>query len=106
MIERKVSEAQLQSSIIEAAGYGGWLHFHVSRSDLGRATPGFPDLVLVHPTRKELLFVELKSSKGKLRPEQVVWIDALKDVEFISVGVIRPADADELIARLVTRTYR
>lgn len=36
---------------------------------------GFPDLVLVG--RGRVIYAELKSSTGKVRPEQQVWLDAL-----------------------------
>jgi DNA/RNA-binding domain of Phe-tRNA-synthetase-like protein len=34
-------------------------------------------LVLVHPSRGEIIFVEMKTERGKLRPEQIIWQDAL-----------------------------
>ena len=37
--------------------------------------PGFPDLVLARDG--EVLFVELKSSKGKPTTEQVIWLNEL-----------------------------
>jgi hypothetical protein len=72
-----MSETELQSSIVELAGWCGYLVFHVhdSRKSTG---PGFPDLVLVHKRTGRLLFVELKSEKGALSPRQVVWLDALR----------------------------
>ena len=97
-MDEYMSERQLQDLIIEAAELGGWLWFHVARSDLGRASAGFPDLVLVRPP--ELIMVEVKTAKGKLRPVQKVWLDALAKVDLITVDVVRPPDADGLIARL------
>jgi hypothetical protein len=40
------------------------------------STAGFPDVVMTR--RGPLAFVEVKSERGKLRPEQVVWLDALR----------------------------
>jgi hypothetical protein len=46
-------------------------------TDSRRNSPGLPDLVLLHPETGQLLFVELKSATGRIRPEQQQWIDAL-----------------------------
>jgi hypothetical protein len=60
-------------------------HTHDSR----RSEPGFPDLVLVRHER--LLFVELKSGKGKLTPAQAQWFGRLSQAG-ASVRVWRPSD--------------
>ena len=81
-------EADLQDAIIEMAGFLGWMvaHFRPARTDKGWRTPvsadgkGFPDLVMVHPVQRRLLFAELKAEKGKLSPEQQAWIGALSRV--------------------------
>ena len=51
------------------------MHFH--DNDPRRNRRGFPDLVLVHTTTGRLIFIELKSDKGKVRPEQDVWLQHL-----------------------------
>jgi hypothetical protein len=70
-----VSEAQLQQMVIDLARWAGFLHFH--DNDPRRNRAGFPDLVLIHTTTGRLIFIELKSEKGKLRPEQDVWLTHL-----------------------------
>lgn len=97
-----MSEAQLQSSIIELARWLGWrvAHFRtvaVKRGDRVRyETPvqadgkGFPDLVLAHPKRG-VIFAELKSETGRLEPEQDVWIAVLQDAG-AHVAVWKPRD--------------
>ena len=40
---------------------------------------GFLDYVICHEQKRRLLFVELKSEKGKLSPDQQLWFDTLKE---------------------------
>jgi len=70
-----ISEAQLQQMVIDLAHWAGFMHYHTH--DSRRSRPGFPDLVLVHTTTGRLIFVELKSDKGRIRPEQDVWLQHL-----------------------------
>jgi hypothetical protein len=70
-----VTEAELQRCVIDLARWAGWLPFH--DNDSRRNTAGWPDLVLVHTRTGRLLFVELKSQVGKIRPEQHVWLRLL-----------------------------
>ena len=71
-----MTEKQLQDAVVEAALTFGWLAYHTY--DSRRSTPGFPDLVLAR--RGEVVFVELKSKAGRVRPEQKVWADHLPEV--------------------------
>lgn len=70
-----MSEAALQQMVIDLARWAGFMHYHVT--DPRKSRPGFPDLVLVHTTTGRLIFVELKSEKGRIRPEQDVWLHHL-----------------------------
>ncbi len=100
-----MSEAQLQTAVIQAARLLGWMVYHTY--DSRRCERGFPDLVLCKiPSQQAsgnvaqgLIFVELKSQRGRLRREQVVWITALRSAGQ-EVHVWRPRDLDEAIARL------
>jgi len=76
------SEKAMMDTIVAAARITGWrcAHFRPARDRHGRwHTPvqgdgvGFPDLVLAHPARGLLWFVELKASRGRLTPEQGRW---------------------------------
>lgn len=94
-----MTEDQLLDVVIEAAQIFGWLaaHFRPALTARGWRTPvqgdgaGFPDLLLVHPVMRRVLYVELKSERGQLRPDQVRWIASLKDAGE-RVLVWRPAD--------------
>lgn len=70
-----LSEAQLQSLVIELAQLAGFFIFH--DHDSRRNTRGLPDLILVHPRTGRLVFAELKTAAGRVRPEQKAWLAAL-----------------------------
>lgn len=92
-----MTEDQFQSTLIEAARLLGWLAYHTH--DSRRSEPGFPDLVLVHPKRRRLVFAELKSERGTVKPAQLRWHEAL-----IAAGqeiyVWRPADLQAAVKLL------
>lgn len=91
-----MSEADLQTLIEDAAHLHGWLVFH--DNDSRRNAPGFPDLVLCCPPR--VVFMELKSEKGRVRPEQARWMRALERCDTLTSAIVRPADADQVLAYL------
>jgi hypothetical protein len=68
-------ESDMLESLREAAKLGGWAFYHTWFSK--RSGRGFPDLVLVHPSRG-IIFAELKTARGRVRPEQAAWLDALR----------------------------
>ena len=68
-----MTEKALQAAVVKLARLKNWLTYHTF--DSRRSQPGFPDLVMVRSGR--LLFVELKSVNGLLRPEQRVWRERL-----------------------------
>lgn len=91
-------EADLERAVLQLAGLLGWrrAHFRPAMLRSGRwathmaGDTGFPDLVLAREGR--LLFVELKSEKGKTTPEQDHWLAELGDVPGVVALVWRPAD--------------
>jgi VRR-NUC domain len=89
----KQSERQFERAVVEYAEFNSWLVYHTY--DSRRSKPGFPDLVLVRDDR--LLFVELKSERGRLSDAQLDWMGRLERVEAIpsscvTVFVWRPSD--------------
>jgi len=99
--KRDTSEAVFQGRVIKIAEAAGWMCYHTY--DSRRCRPGYPDVTLVRGGR--LIFAELKRENGKLRPEQVEWIDALTEVaraanlhgaDRIGVYVWRPSDLPEI----------
>jgi hypothetical protein len=83
-----VTEAELQSDILDLARRCNWLAFHVrdSRKSTG---PGFPDLVLVHKTTGRVIWAELKDEKGRVSAKQAEWLAALQAGGH-TAGVWRP----------------
>lgn len=112
---RDISEEDLLTFVLDAAKRGGWFkcHFRPAQTAKGWRTPlqgdsGFPDVVLVHGELQRCVFAELKSRRGSLRPDQELWIDALKQVPGVEVYVWKPADMSEikdvLLGHLALRT--
>jgi hypothetical protein len=93
------SEAEWQAEVIKLANLGRWLSYHTYNSK--RSAAGFPDLTLVRGP--ELVFAELKTERGKVKPEQQGWLDALAATG-ADVYVWRPSDLDEVSQRLVGRS--
>jgi hypothetical protein len=116
-------ESQFQAQVVDLAAICGfyWLHVRPGRTMHGWSVPisgplgaGWPDLVLVRPRDRRLLFVELKRNGEQPSPEQVEVLDALRCLDFgpeqfnrpgvdfsanwraprIGVHVWRPADMD------------
>lgn len=83
-----ITEQAFQQNILELAHLTGWLTYHTF--DSRRSQPGFPDMVMVKDS--SLLFVETKSEKGKPSPEQMRWLEALRNVERISSHLWKPTD--------------
>lgn len=72
-----MSEAKLQELVLGMMRATGWerrYHTHDSR----RSHKGFPDLVAVRRRDQRVVWVELKSEKGRVRPEQQEWLEDLR----------------------------
>lgn len=104
-------EATFQAVVIETARLAGWrcAHFRAARTKEGWRVPitadgqGWPDLVLVRPPR--LIFAELKSETGKVKPHQTEWLDVLRLLPQVEVFLWRPSDWDTLV-EILTGTKR
>jgi len=91
-----MTEKEFLQQVRDLAKLCGWLTYHTY--DSRRSPEGFPDLVLVRGN--QIVFTELKSEKGKLRPEQRMWLDALEKVCNVEVYLWRPHNWDEIVERL------
>jgi hypothetical protein len=73
-----LSEAAFRKQVTDLATLCGWLVYYVP--DSRRVTSaGYPDLTLVKYKggNKRVIFAELKTDAGRVRPEQAVWVSAL-----------------------------
>lgn len=101
---RRVAEKVLKAQLMSAAKAYGWLGYHAlpAMTASGRwltvaeGNPGFPDLVLVHPTSGRMVVAELKSDIGRIRPAQRRWLDAFEKAG-AEVYVWRPGEIADAI---------
>ena len=93
-----MTERDMQNTIVEAAKRCGWLVYHTH--DSRRSEKGFPDLVLVRPPM--VLFMELKSAKGRLSAAQKQWIGAIWDCRGVAGTVCYPNDLDRILKYLTS----
>lgn len=97
-----VTEREWQTQVIQLLRAMNYrlAHFRPGKTARGKwATPmsgdvGYPDITAVG--RGRIAFLELKTEKGKVAPEQADWLEALGAVPGIIAGVFRPSDLDEL----------
>ena len=102
-----MTETDLKSIVVNLARRYGWLIHHdlPAMNIRGRwathveGDVGFPDLLLVHPNRGQMLVVELKSEKGKTTTSQDNWLAAFA-LAGIENHVVRPNDLEFITHRL------
>jgi len=92
-----LSEAQWQSQVIQLAKLRGWAYYHTV--DSRKSNRGFPDLVLV---RERVIYAELKTQNGRVRPEQKDWKDLL-ELAGQEVYLWRPSDVEQVDLVLAIR---
>lgn len=66
------------------------------RTPVGYDGAGFPDLVLVHPQRRLVLFRELKAGRGVISDRQADWINDLRAAG-ADAGVWHPKQWREIL---------
>lgn len=88
-----MTEKAFQAGVVKLARFHGFsLIYHVF--DSRRSAPGFPDLVIVNPRTERTLFRELKTTRGRVSPDQREWLDGLT-MAGQDAGVWRPAGLDD-----------
>jgi VRR-NUC domain len=96
VLDRHVTEGQLQRQVLQLARLRGWLAYHPYDSRHSEA--GWPDLALCRPPR--LLLVELKSSRGRVSQAQRRWLDLLGQCPGVECYCWRPADWPGIVEAL------
>lgn len=98
MIDATLSERNFQNMVIEAAHYFGWIVYHVPDSRRVTAS-GYLDLSIIHPVKHRFLVREIKTEKGRLRSDQLMWLEAMQ-ASGIDAGVWRPSDWETIMETL------
>jgi len=83
-----LAEAGLLDHIRALARRLGWCCYHTH--DSRKSEPGFPDLVLTNGRR--VLFLECKTSTGKVTEAQAQWLALLGHSTPLDARVVRPQD--------------
>ena len=94
-MDPETPEGVLLARIRRLATDNGYISYHTH--DSRKSEVGFPDLLLAKPetltSAGRILFVELKSSQGKVTREQHLWLDILTHtVPGVEVYLWRPRD--------------
>ncbi len=98
-----MSEYSFVGQILDLAHIYRWRIVHFTPARVGQdgawRTPyagdkGFPDLILVRDGR--LIIAECKSKRGRLRPDQIVWLEALSSVAGIEVYTWREGEIESI----------
>jgi hypothetical protein len=92
----KETEAHFQGRVVMAAKVLGWKYVYHT-FDSRRSPSGFPDLVMIHPKKLRLAFVELKSMHGRLTLAQKLWRTALCALSGVEYYTWKPSDWTELV---------
>ena len=99
-----ISEEDFQKAVCGFAVASGYLVHYQRRSGFigkdgtwkGSGPAGFPDVVLAKENRNPI-FIELKTERGRIRPDQVEWMETLGAVYH---RLWRPRDARDIITEL------
>ncbi len=100
MTERQaitVTEKDLREQVRDLCKLFGWKMYFTWTSI--HSPKGFPDLVLVSPARKRVIFAELKRDGGRLTEHQEEWLVAL-EAAGQEVYIWRPKDFENIVVLL------
>ena len=100
---KAIPEREFQQQVIDLAHIFHWrvTHFRPAQTTKGWRTAvsadgmGFPDLVLAREGR--LIFIEVKSERGKLSLEQSEWLEVLKATGKCETFLLYPSDFDIIV---------
>ena len=87
-----VTEKQLEGQVRDLARLFGWEYYHPWLSI--HSPRGWPDVSLCRPPR--LVFLELKTEKGKVSEHQQKWLDLLGRCPGVETYLLRPDDVEKI----------
>lgn len=108
VVLRAVTEAQFQAQVVDLLALNGYdmvMHMADSRKAAGgrmigdKGTQGWPDLFAIRTSDGDRLAIELKRETGRVRPNQMEWLEALRRAG-IDAYLWRPSDIPEITQRL------
>ena len=88
----RMTENMFQGRVQQALRVLGYQSYHTF--DSRRSTKGFPDLIALHPGKKRILAIEVKTETGKVTPEQLNWLAGFK-LCGVETWLLRPSQFDE-----------
>ena len=91
-----LSESDFQKQVIRLFRDAGWQVWH--NPDSRKTQGGVPDLLCLKPGR--LLFLELKTEKGRVRPAQKEVLELIQSAG-VEAYLIRPSDWENMIEDLL-----
>ena len=93
-----ITEDMLLATVTGIAKALGYRTYHTFNSR--RSAAGYPDLTLIRqapePEGTRLIYVELKSARGRLTSDQRDWLSALATVPGVEVYIWFPADLSDI----------
>lgn len=92
-----MTEDEMLAGVTDALTLCGWRWMHIIRSDgVTAGSPGWPDIVAVHPAREFVLVLELKGAKTPATYDQVAWLNGL-EARRVDARIVRPVDYDDVL---------
>lgn len=100
-INGSLSHEEFMTQVIQLLDLCHWRYYHTYRST--RSPAGFPDIAAVRENSdgsSALIFLEIKTQKGKLTVTQLEWLSLLDNVPGVVATVCRPSWWNSLVALL------
>lgn len=97
------TEAQFQADVVDRARALGWLVFH-DRDSRTAIAAGLPDLILLHQKSGRIIFAELKSPTGRIRPGQREFLETAARSPQNEIALWRPDELEEITQILAGKT--
>ncbi len=94
-IAENISEKQLLSTVIDLLRFKGWMAYTVFEAEIyaRRSDKGYPDITAVRTDGLgAILFIELKSQRGRISADQQRWAEALRNNTGAIYYLWRPSD--------------